>query len=259
MTREEIQLAASENLLRTYFCLGLAIPNSTMIAEEGFKACVGEFEHPICNFAARLHLDPWSAKQLLQLAGNKKAFHVYALPGDTPSHLGELLHRCDFRVSYRLVQMVAEPVGSHSGPQMAMAGSPERRLDIARFMTEQFFNRQSENFRQRVASATANATELELYELLAYERRCGAVMICPGEDIVGVYNLCIASANRGVGLGKELTAWALSEAYKKGKLVTLQCDSRLQPWYANQGFRVTGTIDVYTLSKTGRSDIINAT
>ena len=259
MSPEDIPLAASANLLKTYFSLGLAIPNSSMIAEEGFKACVGEFEHPICNFAAGLHLDPWSAKQLLQLAANKKSFNVYALPGDTPRHLGELLHRCDFRVSYRLVQMVAEPVGSHHGPQVQPASSNDKRLDIARFMTEQFFNRQSEGFRQRVASATANASELELYELLAYDRRCGAIMICPGDDIIGVYNLCIASANRGVGLGKELTAWALSQAFKQGKLVTLQCDSRLQSWYTNQGFRVTGAIDVYTLSKTGRSDIINAT
>jgi len=259
MTLPEIQSGASDNLLRTYFSLGLAIPNSTMIAEDGFKACVGEFDHPICNFAAGLHLDPWSAKQLKHLASNKRSFNVYVLPGDTPRHLGELLHRCDFRVSYRLVQMVAEPVGSHHGPRVLAAESHEKRLDVARFMTEQFFNRQSETFRQRVAQATADAKGLDLYELLAYDRRCAAVMLCPGDSVVGIYNLCVAAANRGVGLGKELTAWALSEAFKAGKVVTLQCDSRLQPWYVNQGFRSTGMIDVYTLPKSTRSDIMNVT
>src|SRR5580692_6503199 len=100
MTREEIQAGASENLLRTYFSLGLAIPNSTTVEEEGYIACLGEFEHPICNFAAGLRLDPWSAKQLATLAATRKSFNVYAVPGDSPPHLAELLRRCDFRISY---------------------------------------------------------------------------------------------------------------------------------------------------------------
>ena len=256
MTAEEIQTAASETLLSTYFQLGLAIPNSTMIREEGFRACLGQFDHPICNFAAGLNLDPWSAKQLRELAANKSAFNVYSLPGDTPRHLPELLYRCDFRVSYRLVQMVAEPTGSTHGPRVVASDSHTSRLDIARFMTEQFFNRQTESFRQRVAQATADANSLELFELLTYERRAGAIMICQSESMMGLYNLCIASSQRGLGLGQQLTSWALSEAFKNGKIVTLQCDSRLQPWYANLGFRVTGMIDVYTLSKSRRNDIM---
>ncbi len=259
MTPEEIVLACSENLLQTYFSLGLAIPNTTMIQEEGFRACVGEFDHPICNFAAGLNLDPWSAKQLRELAAKKKVFNVYTLPSDKPRHVGELLYRCDFRVGYRLIQMVAEPAGRHYGPHMRMAETAERRIETAQFMTEQFFNRQSESFRQRVAQATADASNMEIYELLVYDRRCGAIMLCPGDGVLGVYNLCVASANRGVGLGKELTAWALSEAHKRGQIVTLQCDARLQGWYSNQGFRTTGTIDVYTLSKSVSSDIMNAT
>jgi ribosomal protein S18 acetylase RimI-like enzyme len=259
MTLEDMRIGASENLLRTYFSLGLAIPNTTMITEQGFKACLGEFDHPICNFAADLRLDPWSAKQLSSLAANKKSFNVYSLPGDTPDHLGELLRRCDFRVSYRLVQMVAEPSGRHHGPHVVAAESHAKRLDIAWFMTEQFFGRQTEAFRRRVAQATCDASALQLYELLAYGRMCGAVMLCPGDHVIGLYNLCVASISRGLGLGKELTGWALSEAYKQGKMVTLQCDTRLQPWYENQGFRATGTIDVYTLSKGGRGDIIDNT
>jgi ribosomal protein S18 acetylase RimI-like enzyme len=259
VTEIEIVQLASENLLNTYFALGLAIPNTTMIQEEGYRACMGEFDHPICNFAARLNLDPWSAKQLRELAAKKKVFNVYSLPTDQPRHVSELLHRCDFRVTYRLVQMVAEPTRSHHGPTMRRSESIEKRLDTATFMTEQFFNRHPETFRARVAHATADAGEMELYELLVYDRRCGAVMLCPGENFVGVYNLCVASENRGVGLGRQITGWALSEAFKRGKLVTLQCDSLLQGWYSDQGFRTTGTIDVYTLSKTATSDIMNAT
>ncbi len=259
MTPEEISLGASENLLRTYFSLGLAIPNSTTLTDEGYRACLGEFEHPICNFAAGLHLDPWSAKQLASLAASRKAFNVYAIPGDSPEHLQELLHRCDFRISYRLVQMVAEPIGRHSGPMVVRATDSESRLQIAQFMTEQFFSRQTEAFRTRVATATADATELELYSLLSYGRTTGGVMLCPGEKVIGIYNLCVASASRGLGLGKELTAWALSEAFKQQKVVTLQCDSHLQSWYEDLGFHATGMIEVYTLSKPGRGDIMSGT
>ena len=257
MTHQDLQLGASENLLRTYFSLGLAIPNSTVLTEDGFRACLGEFEHPICNFAAGLHLDPWSAKQLASLAANKRAFNVYALPGDTPRHLAELLRRCDFRVTYRLVQMVAEPVGRSYDAHIVRADTPAARFEISRFMTEQFFGRQTESFRSKVAQATADAGELELYELIAYDQRSGALMLCPGDSVVGVYNLCVASARRGLGLGKVLTAWALSEAAKAGKVVTLQCDTRLMDWYAAQGFRATGMIDVYTLSKPVRGDIMD--
>jgi len=154
--------------------------------------------------------------------------------------------------------MVAQPSGRHSGPVVVRADSAENRLEIAGFMTEQFFNRQSDSFRQRVAAATANAAELQLYALLSYGRMTGAVMLCPGDLVVGLYNLCVASASRGLGLGKEITAWALSEAYKHDKFVTLQCDSRLQSWYEDLGFVSTGSIEVYTLSKPGRGDIMKA-
>jgi len=255
----ELRVQASENLVKTYFCLGLAIPNSTTVAEDGFRACLGEFDHPICNFAAGLKLDPWSAKQLAQLAASRKAFNVYALPTDTPKHVAELLRRCDFKVSYRLVQMIAEPTGKHTGPIVVRADFPDKRLEIAKFMTEQFFGRQTENFRKRVANATADATDLELYALLSYGRMTGAVMLCHDDLVIGLYNLCVVSASRGLGLGKEIAGWALSEAYKQDKIVTLQCDSRLQPWYENLGFRQTGMIEVYTLSKSGRGDIMNGT
>lgn len=259
MITDEIRCSASENLVKTYVSLGLAIPNSTTVTEDGYRACLGEFDHPICNFAAGLHLDPWSAKQLAQLAASRKAFNVYALPTDSPKHIAELLRRCDFRISYRLVQMIAEPTGSHSGPIVLRADFPDKRLEVAKFMTEQFFSRQTENFRKRVANATADATDLELYALLSYGKMTGAVMLCNEDLVIGLYNLCVVSASRGLGLGKEIAGWALSEAYKQNKVVTLQCDSRLQPWYENLGFRSTGMIEVYTLSKTGRGDIINTT
>lgn len=257
MTSEAALREASENLHRTYFSLGLAIPKTTLVEDAAFRACLGEFDHPICNFAACLRLDPWSARRLLTMAAGKRSFNVYVVPSDSPKHIAELLQRCGFTVSYRLIQMVAEPSGTHIGPHVVMASGLDKRLEIATFMTEQFFARQTTGFRRRVAMATAQGEGLELYELLSYGRTTGAVMLCRGEAVIGLYNLCVAAANRGVGLGKELTAWALSEAHKERKLVTLQCDARLQPWYENLGFRSTGVVEVFTLSAGGRGDIMS--
>lgn len=256
MNLHDIQRHSSDNLRQTYFHLGLAIPNTTLVKEQGFQACLGEFEHPICNFAAGLNLDPWSTKQLVSLAMSRRAFNVYALPGDEPEHVGELLHRSDFRVSYRLAQLVVEPRPGGGGFNMSQANGKDARFEVAKFMTEQFFPRQTEGFRRRVAQATADADGLDLYEFGTTKQRFGAVMLCQSENVVGLYNLCVAGPKRGFGLGKSITKWALSLAEERNKLVTLQCDARIQGWYEEQGFCRTGTVDVYTLSKSGRSDIM---
>ncbi len=257
----EIQRVASENLRKTYFHLGLAIKETTLIKEQGFQAVLGEFEHPICNFAAGLNLDPWSAKQLVSLALSKKAFNVYALPGDEPEHVNELLLRNDFRVSYRLAQLVApgEAAPIEKLPAMRRAESHETRYAIALFMTEQFFARQTEEFRQKVAQATSDAVDLELYDLSEGKHRIAAIMLCHSAHTIGIYNLCVAGPKRGLGIGRNLTRWARSMAHDQAKLATLQCDAGIQDWYEQQGFSRIGSIDVFTLSKTVRSDIMSIT
>ncbi len=254
----EIQAGASENLRKTYFSLGLAIPNTIFVEKEGFQACLGEFEHPICNFAAGLNLDPWSSKQLVSLAQTKSSFNVYALPGDSPEHLGELLYRSSFRVSYRLAQMVAEPHFCDNPREIRKATDPDTRFQIAKFMTEQFFPRQTEGFRIRVAQATSDAVDLDIYELVEGKQRVAAAMLCESNQVIGLYNLCVDVPKRGFGLGKAVTQWAIHQAHLAGKLVTLQCDSRIQGWYEEQAFCKTGTVDVFTLSKTGHDDIMDS-
>jgi GNAT superfamily N-acetyltransferase len=219
--------------------------------------CTGSFDHAVCNFAAGLDLDPWSANRLRELALTRNAFHVYSLGSDRPAHRAELLERQGFRVAYRLVQMMDDE--SDPGPyvELARAATLADRQKIATFMGTQFFTRQAVATRQKIATATANATALELYELVERKHRLGALMLSRTENAIGLYNLCIAAARRGKGLGRAVVAWARSTGAAEGKSVCLQCDARLAGWYEHLGFRRVGIVDVYSLAKMQQPDIMN--
>lgn len=259
MTLSEIQRASSDNLRQTYFRLAMSIPDTVLVEDPAYRACLGEFEHPICNFAADLKLDPWSGRRLANLAMSRRSFNVYALPGDEPAHVAELLIRCDFRISYRLIQMASDGAPVEPSIDMRRAESAPIRSEIAQFMTDQFFPRQTSGFRRRIAQATADSQVLDLYEMIWGDQRIGGVMLYETELAVGIYNLCIDFPRRGQGLGRLLTNWALRQASLRTKPAILQCDPHLQEWYEKQGFCRTGTIDVYTLSNPVRRDIMGIT
>jgi len=256
LTADPLVRAASENLVRTYFHLGLATEQAQVVEDEGFRACVGMFEHPICNFAASLDLDPWSARRLRDLAADRPAFSVYALPGDRPAQLDEILVRAGFRPTYRLTQMVAETPDPGPGVEMVRAETHAARQRVARFMSSQFFTRQTDAFRANVSHATVEAAKLELYELEERGRTVAAAMICREGECTGLYNLCVAPRNRGKGIGRAVVDWALGLARTAGTPITLQCDGRLETWYASRGFRTTGYVEAYALPKPQPVDIM---
>ena len=144
MTTHDLSLAAAENLYRTYFSLGMATPGSKFLKEPGFDACLGNFDHPICNFASRIRLDPWVAHRLVELAVSQGAFNVYSLPGDQPEDVDlrdELLIRAGFRKSYSLRQLAVEPGPVGDGVPLQKAETLEERREIASFMAGIFFGR----------------------------------------------------------------------------------------------------------------------
>jgi len=260
MTTQDLSLAAAENLHRTYFALGMATPGSKLIHEAGFDACIGNFDHPICNFASRIKVDPWVAHRLLELALSQGAFNIYSLAGDLPEdiHLrDELLVRAGFRKSYGLRQLAAEPGPVGEGVPMEKAESMEQRRDIATFMASLFFGRHSSNFRRRVAEATMAATELDLYSIRPRDETIAAVMVAEDEQIVGLFNLCVKTHAQGRGWGKAIVAEVMRKAFEKNKPVTLQCDELLSPWYESLGFRRIGSVDVYALPDERRVAIMN--
>ena len=241
--------AASENLKLTYFELGRSAANSRVWREAGFEACVGEIEHPICNFAAGLDLDRASASRLARVALDRPSFNVYATPVDRPQNVGDILVREGFQRSYRLVQMIADPVEGTPRGTLARASTHFDRMQTAFFMVDQFFSKQAQAFRKQVAEATSRAVSLELLAMKRDGRTIAAAMVSFNCGIAGVYNVCVDSNLRGLGIGTALMREILAVCALKSAPATLQCDPKLEAWYTHLGFRRTGEVDVYALPK----------
>lgn len=252
----DVEREAALNLVGTYFRLGAATPGSRVWRENGFRACTGLFEHPICNFAADLNLTPSSAWRLREIALGRPCFSVYALPGDEPNEHREMLQEVGFRVGHTLEQMVAEPAYKQSEARLLPAATESSRLRVSHFMVEQFFSRQAHWFRKRVAETTAAAVDLPLYSIETRGKTIGAVMLSDEASVIGVYNLCVASSFRGRGWGTQLVHAVLNFAGEQGKRVVLQCDASLKTWYCDRTFTARGAVHIHNLPKFGALDIM---
>lgn len=260
MTASDLSVAGSTNLLRTYFSLGAASPGSVISKQEGFDACVGNFDHPICNFAGHLKLDPWAANRIVDLAIERRFFSVYSVPGDSPSSRevrDEILVRAGFHRTYSLQQMYWTPRPVQDGVELRLATTLADRQSIAMFMANQFFGRHSASFRRRVADSTSGAVELELYGVYNRFDLVAAVMLVEDDQVLGLFNLCVKSNLQNRGWGRKVVAEAQRRAYEVGKYVSLQCDETLRTWYEAQGFESCDWVDVYGLSDKRRLAIIN--
>jgi ribosomal protein S18 acetylase RimI-like enzyme len=132
---------------------------------------------------------------------------------------------------------------------LRLADLPQKRQAIAAFMTEQFFSCQGGAFRRRVAEATARAWSLTLLTVLDREQMIGAVMLSEQPGTLGLYNLCVASAHRNRGWGQEIVRAVKKKAAMVAKPIILQCEPSLEAWYAKQGFKSSGYVDVFCLEQ----------
>lgn len=237
---------ASENLLATYLAFGRAMPGAEVRETEAYVALLSDLPHPSGNFAARLSLDPWSAAGLRGLASERPAFQAVALPDDEPPHLAELLRRAGFEAVQRLVAMAATPSFGLAGLDMALCEGDERRR-VGRFMADAFFAREPILVREAMAHATADASSVAIHAHSVRERPVAAVALSRTPGVLGIYNLCVAGAHRGKGLGASLVAWCLAQAAAEGREACIQCAPTLEPWYARHGFARTGVATVWSL------------
>jgi GNAT superfamily N-acetyltransferase len=256
---DELLICASDNLVETYFRLGLTAPKAGIWEDEGFRACLGGFAHPICNFAVKLRLDPWSARRLAALARARNRFHVYVLPDDRPSYLQEILQRVGFHPIYSMISMLADSRRKDSPAEVLRAESEAARDRIADFMVRQFFMRQDGEFRNQVRWATFAAKDLDLHYVLERGRPIAAVMLSRSADVLGIYNLCVSPGRRRRGIGRSLVDWCFDVANKEGRRPTLQCDPLLERWYSSCGFRSIGRINVFSLPQSDRNQMKDAT
>lgn len=255
MNRTDLTRTTSENLYRTYLALGLGVAGAELLEEPGFTACLAPVDHPICNFALRLDLDPTRARNLLKLRAQRPNLAVYCGPADRPEHAGELLERAGFTKTYSLSMMISEGGPSSESIELVPANDLAERLEIGRFMSDQFFHRQDAAFRRVVAEATARAVSLPIYSVFSGSQRIAAVMLSQ-DEAVGLYNLCVHPGFRGLGWGASIVAHAKDLAWCTGRPLTLQCETKLVPWYEQMNFETIGVVEVYDLAEPMKAVII---
>ncbi len=256
MIADSAAIAACENLKSTYFELGKAASASRTWQETGFNACIGDFAHPICNFAAGLNLDFVSAGRLADLAVSRPCFHIYNMLSDVPSDCGQLLEQAGFHKSYTMDQMIGYGVEAAPVGNLVRSVSYSERRETSLFMVEQFFARQEMSLRRKIAEATARAMSLELLEYRKGNQVLGAVMISLSGGMAGIYNLCVEGGNRNLGIGSKIVLEILAVCGSKGLNATLQCEPRLQSWYGKLGFRRCGCVQVFSFPTPASSVIM---
>ena len=256
MNLESIEAKASDNLRHTYLSLGLSLPGSRLIQEDGFKACVGVQNHPICNFALDLKLDPWVVRSLSRLAAHHASFRIYLSPSDRPNHAEELVCRSGFQETYALAVLVSGGADRQVQLPIKKVHTVDDRRQVAEFMAAQFFNLHQPEFRNTIAEATFLAEDLDLYRVGDEGRPQAAFMLSGIGDTLGLYNLCVSARSRRRGLGAKLLDWCKNAALSENRSLILQCDTSLESWYSRNGFRSLGQIRVFSLPNALSTDII---
>lgn len=261
MVGADLELAVA-NLEATYRTVGLQFPGS---AEEGFEggfACLSALPHAVSNFAIVGDEPRAAAKKLADWARRRTAFNVYVVPGAHQEAAVAQLFRVGFReagqlrmMSAAIPDLVANAAGQaplfevrkRGEDDIVEARTFELRLSIGRFMSVQFFGRQTSALRESIALSTARASS----RLFTFgpKKPIGAAMAVRSGTSFGIYNLCVEATMRERGYGSALLEQLLGAAAVERLTPTLQCDPALEPWYAKRGFAPQGTIVVMGLDR----------
>lgn len=224
-------------LCATYAAIAETLPQVRIERGPACEIATGPFAHPICNYGILLGQD--GLRAVLAAASGRPHFNIYTFASaETPDVPG-------YRPMVSMVTMVSPPPS-----ELANVPSPvpeSMRMGVAAFMTEQFFSASRPDIRERVAFATASTKGTDLYAFTNdHGELCGAAMLSWHTSMAGLYNVCVRPDLRGHGRGTAIVQqmqWAASE---RGRAVTLQCGTALQPWYEALGFRTVDTVTVWS-------------
>jgi len=248
----ETQISLTKNLIGTYMAIAKGISGTESISGNGWTGVINAFAHPICNFAICDNTDDLDAPELAKYARSRHFFNVYVARYDDHHRANVRLDRAGFQRVYALAQMSCSksPVGTQGILRLAPTAMDRKR--VADFMISQFFSTQTASVRDKIAQATVQASELELYHLVAdqiRERPVAAVMLHRTQGVLGLYNLCVSMPYRSQGLGSSLVFAVELLSVQERVILGLQCDPSLAAWYETLGMEQVGTVDVYGLQK----------
>ncbi len=231
-------------LVETYAAIAGTMPQVRIERTEGSVIALAPFTHPLCNFGVVLSAS--GIAEVLRAASGKSHFNVYTFESlgsvDLPGYAPVLAMR-----------MMTAPAGEPKGERLTAADSQAARMQVARFMAEQFFSNHRSDVRERIAEATARAEGVVHYAFYApstFGRRdlVGAAMLSHHTPMAGLFNICVEKGVQGRGWGSAIVRQMLNESASQGLATTLQCDLSLESWYERLGFHTVDTMTVWTVS-----------
>lgn len=247
---------AARNLLATYLGLGRGLSRSSIESGPGWCICRSPAGLAFGNFAVLAEgLDRPETLAAVQARAFALArvepFRVFmSRPRASPieSYEGVALQQ-------RLAQLAAVQVARSDALGMVPAESNRDRDRVAQFIVRQFFGRQERSARTAVCEATARSPHTLLAWPEPKEPRA-ATMIVRSPGALGIYNLCVEADLRRRGYGARVVGECGSIAACEGRVVCLQCEPGLEPWYRKMGFGWVGVVEVFARSRTSTVDVI---
>jgi Acetyltransferase (GNAT) family. len=252
-------LVAAENLILTYRELAGAVAGAIVETRDGALLCQAPIDLAFCNFAilpgdASSAPVPALVEEIARRAEARKVTRVFVVGEDAAGYGASLAAR-GFRSQQRMAMMIASrpTLGAHRLARPVV--SRDERREVARFMIEQFFHRQSSGPRDVIVEATV-ASPHDLYRVGDNESILAAAMISRSASAWGLYNLCVAPSGRRRGVGAEIVRHLQNLAFLAKMPLTLQCEASLRPWYERLAFEEVGRIEAYSKNRRASSDIL---
>lgn len=234
--------AARENLIETYWRLGLTVGDLTNHQQTPFRLLTSPRPLSVANMALDFQdRDPAQVRahlhDLREVAVRYPSFRVLSCDGD-PVDLVQFAPAVGMEVENRLHLLTAS-LPRQSDLTLSEATESLDRVRIAEFMVDQFPHRRNPELRALIVRANSQA-EHRLCYLGAPSHPQAALMLSETPSGVGLYNLCVAPKLRGKGLGSQLFCWAEKWASERTKPLVLQSFPQLLPFYERQGCVVVG-------------------
>lgn len=204
--------------------------------------------YSFCNFVLDLTASgpkiEDACDQIKAWSASRPGLRVFSVSGDHEDWVPRL-RKLGFQPLHALKQLIWKPMGNTSlGAPLPPLEGEEERVEVSKFMVQQFFAMNEAPFRRVVVEATANAPH-QLVAIRAQDSLAGAAMLSRTPSALGLYNVCVAPSLRRRGYGDALVRAAQAEAQVAQIPLVLQCDENLVRWYAKLGFQVFGEMQSF--------------
>lgn len=249
---ESVIQASQENIFASYEHIALKIPGARKVVTHYFDAVVSNRPFSFCNFALNLKANPSELPKVYCELAKLTALHptIRLVVPDSLDHdcTKEDFERCGFHLNFSLkIMACTQPLPNPSqNLKIIEAKTPDVRLQFCEFAFLQFF-RYSDNTFRRLGALATSESDHRLFGIADESGLVASMMLVETEHSVGVYNLCVHSAKRGHGYGKNLVYLASQIADSRNTNLVLQTGPETERFYAKLKFEEFGELNSFTL------------